>query len=338
VDAQKSLTEDVGLWLLAGAAIIAVTGYYGWYFTFQQGPSTAELWIFDGVEPGQVQKLALSKGNDGTMEWVLERSGGTWSLSKPSDVRLDPASAQRLVKSLVNLSPSLRFKGKPGETYGTQSNGAALVVSSGDREQRIFFGGSQPSGNGRYLVYGRDNRTVFAVNQRDYDALRQSLFDLRQKTLFEHSPGDVRQLTVEANGEAISYTRNNGEWSVNGTTIGDTGTEAVEDGLQTLMFMSADQFYDTQPEKLGTPRGSIRLDLGDETVEVTLGESQKGRRMLRKEGWPVVATRQDPASVFRDLPRLPDGWPEPANGSSGTNRSPMSGVEGLPGAGNRGTR
>lgn len=335
MEAQKSLKEDVGLWLLAGVALLVVVSYYGWQYQFSES-TEGEPWVFDGVEKQRIERLSLKKNQE--TKWTVGLNNSVWELLTPAEVEIDPSGADRLVNSLINLTPSHRFRAREGETYGTDNNSSRLVVQFSNQNHLIHFGGSRPSGSGRYLVYETgDNRTVFVVEQQDFDALNQSLYDLRRKSLFNTSVSSVRELTFLVGDESVTYRRNDGQWSVNGTTLNDTASDSFRDDLRTFLFLSADQFYDTQPEVLDQPRATVTVGLGNESISLEIGSPREGKRLVKKQGWPPVAVRQDPVAIFGNLPELPAPWPEPVEPSAGGNSNvPVAGGEGMPNLGNRG--
>jgi len=308
VDPQKSLKEDGGLWGLVILAILLVGSYYGWYHVFQ-GQDDSATWVFDGVKESRITEISLVEDNQPA--WTVKREDQSWAIKTPAGVRIDSASVNRLIQSLLDLSPKMRVDAQPGEDYGTNSTGTYLNIKTSGGRHRLYFGTDRPTGGGKYLVYGAADRTVFVVPQQDYDALKQRLYDLRRKELFSTSVGAVESFTLSGTSETVTYRRENNGWSVPGeTTLNDTHVKSLKSDLRTFLFLTAEQFHDTRPERLGTTTASITLGTGDETVELEIGRVRNDRRVVRREGWPVVSVKKDPVKIFRDLPNVPADWPD----------------------------
>ncbi|MFB6356931.1 MAG: hypothetical protein ABEJ65_10505, partial [bacterium] len=95
--------------------------------------------------------------------------------------------------------------------------------------------------------------------------------------------------------------------------LNDTDSRTVQGAVKSLLLMNAEQFFDTQPpSEMNPPQARIQLETASgQTIDVVLGGTYENKRLVKRDGWPVVTVGKDPVRLFQDVPNLPGNWPEP---------------------------
>ncbi len=339
MEAQKSLSEDWLLWGLLGLALFLAGGYYalGFLGEGEAGPR----WVFQGVDPSTVTALRSYRG-DRPQVTLRRTSGGTWSVAGPRSVRLDQSAVRRWVRRLLDVKPRERFPASAEGRYGFDTEARRVEIDQDKRTHRLYLGGSPPVGTGFYVRYGEAGQgPIFLLPDSAEDQVYRTLDDVRRRELFAHGAESVSSLTLEARGEEVTYERGGRTGWAAGTAGGtqpldDTGVDALEEGLSSLLYLRAETFYDTEPPPTLHPRrGSITLGFQDTAARLVLGGQQEGKRVVKVDDRSPVTVDQDPVRSLGDLPFQPAGWPDPLEqarpGPLGR-RGEGASARGLPGA------
>lgn len=315
VEAQKSLSEDWLLWGLLGLALLLAAGYYA--LGFLGGEPDGPRWVFQGVDPATVTALRTYRGD--RLQVAVRRDDGSWTLTGPRSARLDASAVERWVDRLLDPGVKERFRTETPGRYGFESEARRVEIDQGDRTHRLYLGGRPPVGRGFYVRYGGSKTApVFLLEEAAEEGIYHTLDDVRRRELFTRGAGSVVGLSLVSGRNRVDYERASGRegWvlSAKGETtfLDDTGVRSVEEALGSLLHLRAETFHDTDPPAAMEPvEGTLGLDFGDTVVRVDVGGERDGGRTLRVRGRSPVTVDRDPVRLLKDLPRRPEGWPDP---------------------------
>jgi len=316
VEAQKSLSEDWFLWGLIAVALVVAAGY--WALGFLGEEASGSPWVFEGVDPASITAIRSYRGS--ALQAEVLRKGKGWSARRPRRVMLSGSAVDRWLDNLIEPRVDRRFRQEGTADYGFDSSSRRVELQQGSTTHRLYLGGSPPVGSGLYVRYGEAGEgPLFLLASGEESQIYRTLNDVRRRELFTGQPGAVSLLELEAGGERVRYERSGGEaWTLHAAggdtrSLDDTATRVLEEGLRSLMFLRAQTFYDTEPERaLGTPRAELRVGSGDTPVRVVLGRREGSNRVVRRAGWVPVTVSQDPAGMFEELSGRPAAWPRAA--------------------------
>lgn len=313
MESEKSLKEDWLLWLLVGTALVLLLGYWLVVPPADQ-KSDSPSWLFTDVPEESVKKIRRYENDQLQLELVRSGDGSGWTISKPSDIDIDQRAVNEWIKTLIAPRVSRRFQARPGSDYGFAQSDTRLQVVVNNTPHDLFLGGQSPTQSGSYLRYGTSERApVFLVPESARRSLDLTLYDVRDKRLFEKNAERLNQITLRTGQKNVRYRKVKGEWSLvkpSNQTLNDTQSQNVENSLGSLLNLTADRFYDGKHlNEFEPPLGSVILQFRDEKRTLVLGGKRGGNRLVRVKDNPVVAASRDPLEILKDLPHKPDGWP-----------------------------
>ncbi|MFB6347357.1 MAG: DUF4340 domain-containing protein [bacterium] len=319
MEAEKSLTEDWWLWGLTAVAVILGGAYYFYSGTEKTNDVT---WLFEGVKKQSIREIAYTK--NGQTRLRVKRAGKSWKFVQPDGVRMGKSSVNEWLGNLLDPKLIDRFKGKKNRGYGFEQSNEVITIRQGEKKHTLYVGGDDPMGSGFYVRYGKQAKgPVFVMESQFRETLIPTVKDLRRKQLFSAKPSDLRSIQFATSSGSVKYSRASSGWRMkrNGgdsQVLSDTDGRALSNGLQSLFSLSASMFYDTAvPDGLTPYQARLKLEIkGKGPVTLKLGGTKEGKRLVKRDGWPGVTTRMDPAGMFQDLPELPEEWPSSAGGSS----------------------
>lgn len=314
MESQKSLKEDWFLWVLMGAALILVGGYY---LVMPTGTpeSSSPTWLFEGSRPSTINKISKYTEEDLRYRLVRSEDGNSWEFEQPSDVEVDQAAAEQFVETILNPTIDRRFKANPEVDYGFESNNVRIKITQNGKEHMLYLGEKPPTGRGVYLRYGTaEDAPIFLLGQDEKGNFGRSLYDLRNKRLFDGNLEDVNRLTLSTDGDRVIYSRNESEWDIvepSKETLNDTQASNFEGDLRTVMMVTAQTFYsEAEPDTYPPVRVRAVFEYGNnDTTTMNIG-GKSGEERIVKINNRVAGVTQDPLVTFKDLPFKPDGWPE----------------------------
>jgi hypothetical protein len=164
-------------------------------------------------EAGDASSLAIRRAEDGTATppnvpeiFVIRESGGGWDITTPVNAPAETGTVDEMLDTLSGLMFE-RDLGPQSDLvpFGLEPPGIEIEVSGGQGSLgSISLGGPTVDGSKSYVKTSASD-SVFAVKKSVRDSLDKSLFELRDKTLFEFSPSDVQAIAVAGERKLLSF-------------------------------------------------------------------------------------------------------------------------------------
>ncbi|UCD58642.1 MAG: DUF4340 domain-containing protein [Candidatus Hydrogenedentota bacterium] len=232
-------------------------------------------------KPESVTELVLRKPEEVI---VTERENGKWTIKEP----VNAAAEQRTVEQILNTLSDLKYE----RDIGPQADLLPFGLSEPEVEveikgtqgiiDRLLLGASTPDGANSYAKRSSGEQ-VFTVSKSARSTMDRSLFDMRDKTVFDFSVPEVQGLTAYRNGRTLKFEkRQEGEWMMSSPEerIADAGK--IRGLLDTIKYARIKKFIeeeasdpDLQKYGLASPSARLELALGD-TMKVLAFGNQTG--------------------------------------------------------------
>ncbi|HIL12240.1 MAG TPA: DUF4340 domain-containing protein [Deltaproteobacteria bacterium] len=260
-------------------ALIAIAAG-AWLYSVERPRMEAELHA-DELISFDVEAVAHISMDypDGTTI-VLERDeAADWSISAPLTVDADRITVERLIKAIRDTRVERRIAVSEAEdlsVYGLEDNGSQVRIKmrldDGDQLDDIVVGDTTPVG---YQAFVRiENSGEIVVTPLIFHTgVKKSVFDLREKRLFDFKPADVIAMTLEtAEAGKIELQRAGDQWQLLEPVKGRADTRVVSNLLEALSTTRATAFYDqghadSATTGLDEPSVSLTLRIGLDNLD-----------------------------------------------------------------------
>ncbi len=314
MEPEKSLKEDWFLWFLLGLALILVLGYWFLLETADER-ATGPNWLFADVPAQSIKTIRRYEGDQLKLEVSRSATGSGWTIQSPESITVDPEAVDRWVNRLIDPEVSRRFKSGPDSDYGFDRSDTRIQVVVNETKHDLYMGGESPTGDGFYLRYGSGREApVFLMPQSIRSSLDLTLYEVRDKQLFDEKIGSVTGLELRTGEGRVLYRKEGENWILSEPKeqkLNDTQSLTLEKSLSSLRELRADHFHDDEvPSEFTSEQGQLILRTGEQERILTIGGTREGRRLVRVNDEPVVAVSQDPVDLLKDSPEKPAGWPE----------------------------
>jgi hypothetical protein len=278
---------------------VALAGTYflaSWYMGAEQQRQAEAKKLFS-VQSGDITLLVLKKGPE---EIRLAKEGNDWRLTKPLAQPADPLTVNSLLGALTALQQTRELaEEKDLARFGLDKPAFILEFTAKGAVHRLVFGSRTPGDQGFYVLKDQAPQ-VLIVAAAAKETLDRPLKDLREKTLLEFSPDQVKGLALRLGGVNLELKRTKpGVWQWEGRETLKIRTDRVESLLRTLQLARAQDFVDEAPKDLKAyglapkPAGEVVVTLEKGPQTLLLGARQgKSTFARRGSAGPVVLVEQ----------------------------------------------
>jgi hypothetical protein len=283
----------------------------------------------------------LSFPADAATQLVIERPGerivcrkerGQWRIVAPVQSSADEATVSRILTDVGESKVERTVAARAAEpvAFGL-AHPLVLTVAAGPRRQSIEVGKENPTSS---FVFARRlsspgapaaSTPVLLADRRLRDAAETKLYDLREKTVLDFIPDEVKSITYSSESRQIRLVRQPavaGETQAGWKLIEPFRARAdrgqVERSLNLVSSLRAEQFVSEKPVGLARygldrPSGSARFDLKDgRSLALLIGrktvEGALPRYFARQPGAGPIFTIND--NLPRDAQQPPEEWRE----------------------------
>ena len=307
--------RTTGILFLAAAALAAFVYFYeirGEAERVQAEEATKRL--FPGFEAAEVTEVSLTT-SDGYAARALRRDAG-WELVEPIVFPADVFALDGMASALADLKSESVFENpQPAEVYGLDDDTALVRFAAGGEERQIRLGKAAPVGTSSYASVG-GSEAVYTVPRFGINALRKSLFDLREKRIARFDRNAVDRISASWPGGRVALEKGDDGWRITEPIEDRADPKVVDSLLSDLSFLRAEGFEDEPPPDaeagLDPPDFAVELHgAGDDeapavNVSLAIGSALDGEAT----GGGSRLVRADQPSLFRiasdrlaDLPR-----------------------------------
>ncbi|MSR78206.1 MAG: DUF4340 domain-containing protein [Candidatus Omnitrophica bacterium] len=201
-----------------------------------------EMQLLSLPEGDRITYLKIQKAAGGEKIILSCEGGESWRIEYPVSYPADAMIASGLVTALTMSYKVQKLKPEKGwEEYGLKepSLKISLRTQKNAKERSLSFGENSPIGN---FVYARwdEEKEFFLVSEELNDAFQQSLYTLRDKSVFHADSKQVSKIHLKLNDGEYELTKNKDKWfwmepiPILGEFISDADREPILEAVQNL--------------------------------------------------------------------------------------------------------
>jgi hypothetical protein len=262
----------VKLWrTLLFAAVALALGAYIWLVEKPRMAAEAEPDKLVKIDTEKAARVRL-KYADSTI--TLEKKDKHWHITEPIQADADDGTVDRLLQQVADTKAERRIAAKDAEplaTYGLDGDGKQARISikldDGTDAPDIVVGNTTPVGYQAFVrVEGRDE--IVVVPLLLHSGIKKTVFDLRDKKLFDVDAAHGVALTLTRESGPIVLVRDGDRWKITAPTQTEADPEQVRTLLRSLNDVTALAFYegaeiDRAKFGLDKPALEVQAEFGD---------------------------------------------------------------------------
>ena len=262
----------------------------------------------------QVTALKLHYPDEPEIE--LARDGDKWRLRQPIDFPADGPAVESLLQQIADTKAERRIKlteAEPLATYGLDGDGkrarVSVTLKGDDKVPDLIVGQTTPVGYSAFArVEGRDE--ILVVPLLLHTGVKKSVFDLRNKQLFDIDPANVTAMEIGVGERTVRMERRGDAWVIVSPQQIPADPDQARALVSSLNAIQALEFYDTPTaggDGTDAPVAAFRATVGDgQVVGFRLGRAIEGAApgyYLRRDGDGLVAKVDQSAKIQFDKDR-----------------------------------
>jgi hypothetical protein len=266
------------------------------------------------VDVPQVTTLNLHYPDEPEIE--LGRDGDKWRLRRPIDFPADGPAVESLLEQIAETKAERRIKvadAEPLATYGLDGDGkrarVSITLKGEDKLPDLIVGQTTPVGYSAFArVDGRDE--IVVVPLLLHTGVKKSVFDLRDKQLFDVDPANVTAMEIGVGERAVRMERRGDAWMIVSPQQVSADPDQARALVSSLNAIEALEFYDAPiagGDGTDSPLAAFRATVGDgQVVGFRLGHAIEGAApgyYLRRDGDGLVAKVDPSAKIQFDKDR-----------------------------------
>ncbi len=234
------------------------------------------------LSSAQISSFRLER--PGSPALVCQRESGKWAIVKPLAVPASPTAVGSLLDALTGATVEEVIDTHPADLkpYGLAEPVETVEVTSDAQPARfaLHLGEKTPTGGGVYAqVEGR--KQVVKVNVSLLDALKKSVFDLRDRRAVTLTTDQIQRIDVSGPGASFTLIKNpDGVWDLDLPPSVRADRFAVDNLVSTLHNLKMQSVVAEKKQReaaygLGSPAMSIALGGPGASQILQLGRKTK---------------------------------------------------------------
>ena len=282
-------------WMLVAFLILGI--YYFLVDLPAQKKKTKEKEMAGKVlyfKTADVKEFSLIKA-DKTIT-LQQNPKSNWNLIQPLKTKGDNPESDSFLSEIENLEKFRVVENNPKdlEQYGLQDPVIKIHFKFKDgKQETLLFGHDSPMGGKTYIKLDSNTRILLAVTSKT--KLEKSVYDFRDKTIFNFSSGSINQIQIKRKENPLHLIREKDQWLISGEVKAAADKDSVQAFLSAIQFSRIKQFESENPDSLelyGLKNPTKSLILKDENKNIyaiNLGNSKPGSgTFAKKEEAPGV--------------------------------------------------
>ncbi|HUI73319.1 MAG TPA: DUF4340 domain-containing protein [Candidatus Acidoferrum sp.] len=225
--------------LIATAVLAALAGTLYWSNHRKPSDSTVKAAVDTApkvlsLKQADISQLDIKK--QGNPEVALEKTDGTWRLTKPDPLGADQDAVTSVLSTLSALDSERLIEEKPSDlsAFGLKNPTLEVdVTGAGNKVHKLLIGDETPAGNAYYVAVAGDPR-VFTIANYNESSMDKTADDLRDKRLLTADFDKASQIVLSTPKQSIEFGRNKDEWQIVGPRPMRADSFQVDELVRTL--------------------------------------------------------------------------------------------------------
>ena len=286
--------------LIFFAAFVALVAFL-YFYEVKGGDGRREaeqkaelLFSFD---PENVVRLTLRRSGHTI---IAEKYGDEWTIKEPVNAPAEQGTVEQIVKTLADLKYE-RDLGPQADLdqFGLVEPEAEVDIDDAQgRIAGLLLGGSTPVGDNLYIKKS-DEDLIFTTKNLARTSINKTLFELRDKTVFNFEAPDVMALTVSRNGHTLSFTKDpDGDWVLRQQMELDIDRSKITGILDSVKYSRVKEFVEEEARDLEEyglidPPALVKIETDNAIRTLAFG------KMPESDSGAVFARRNDTLQVLK---------------------------------------
>lgn len=231
--------------------VLVASGFYAYNYIHVGGQDKVEREkaanrLFDFKEE-ELEKISVRAGSE---KFVLEKQGNGWMIVSPIEAATDSVQLQFFIDTVT--------KGKVLETVGDESQRARFGLdpagweiefhTAGNGLHKLSVGNVSPTGMATYVTSSRHSGVV-TVRRGFENHVEKSLFDLRNKRLFDGESDGIVKVELIRGATRLVAKRKNGGWQIVEPINAMGDAQKIDELVRKAFYARASSFADGEVEE-----------------------------------------------------------------------------------------
>jgi Domain of unknown function (DUF4340) len=205
--------------LIATAVLAALAGTLYWSNHRKSPDDTVKASVNTSpkvlsLKQADVSQVEITK--NGRPEVALEKTDGTWKITKPDPLGADQDAVSSLISALSSLDSERLIEDKADDlsAFGLKDPSLEVdVTAGGNNVHKLLVGDETPAGNAYYVMMAGDPR-VFTIANYNKSSFDKSENDLRDKRLLTVNFDKASEIDFSTPNQHIEFGRNRDQWQI----------------------------------------------------------------------------------------------------------------------------
>lgn len=271
------------------------------------------------------EELILSFNSDDVIRLVIAKDGqeikvdkneSAWNITKPVEAPAETNVIERMIDTLAELKQE-RNLGAQKElgTFGLSEPALEVEVTGHQGEiGRLLIGSVTADDNNIYVKLAGE-ADVFTTPILSKSRLDKTLFDIRDKTVLDFSPSQVKSVTFSRSGSSFTFeSLPENEWLMTSPEERRADSGKLKDLFDAIRFARVRRFVeekanDFEQYGLQSPSAEIKLEFEERVNSLSLGDfpgTDQERIYARKNDSTQVLELG--AEILETLPTTINDW------------------------------
>ncbi len=263
---------------------LVLAGYYlirGDLMKQEQQQEEAAKKLFTAEESAMTE-VTITRGEE---DILLKKQDGNWKMLQPVEAAADESAVSAMLSEFVKVERDSTIAEDDSQDEEFGLNEPELIVTAqakeGEAPLKLSFGKESPVSAKNYVRVGSDEKVIL-VERTVKTALDKSVFDLRDKTVLDFEPPQVRKavftLAQAENGdetEKVELKQINSVWTMEAPKPYNVDATKIGSILSKVKSAKVEEFVTEHAEDLSKygldrPTAALALTVGEDSSQKTL--------------------------------------------------------------------
>lgn len=263
-----------------------------------------------------IKKVELKRGSELI---VFEKKDDSWEITSPFKTKADKYTVERLVDDFADLKIERKVEenAKDLKKYGLEPPHRILKLFKKDGSSlSVYVGIENPIDGALYAKKPEDN-TVYLIPSFLKSGLDKTLFDFRNKKLFEFEKDKVERLVWESEGKRWIAFKKEDEWFLEEPVKALADKGKIDDILYSISGAEAkgfalEDYKDDQLKDYALDKPKIKVTIkGDKEINLSVGvKEEKDKKSIYAISNLSKIIAELPETFINEIDKKPDDMRE----------------------------
>ncbi|MGQ9618624.1 MAG: DUF4340 domain-containing protein [Candidatus Aminicenantia bacterium] len=227
-----------------------------------------------------INKVELKRGIE---EIVFQKKDDSWEITAPLKSKADKYTVDRLIEDFSDLKIERKVEENPRDLkkYGLEPPHRILKLWKKDGSTLTIYTGIENPIDGAIYAKKPEENTVYLIPSFLKSGLDKTLFDFRNKKIFEFEKDKVTKIKWESEGKSWEVTKKEDEWFLEQPVRALADKGKIDDLLYSLSGAEAKSFEvedykDEQLKDYFLEKPKIKISIkGEKDINISVGVKEE---------------------------------------------------------------